>query len=407
MPVDLWHLKERGPNDERLKSKRHGQGKRWRGIAVGPSGETVTRAFERKEDAKDWEAEQRAGVAPAPVVRRADRTTTFRVYGDRWRLAREIGWVVETRRRTESNLRNHLYPAFGDLPIDSITTTTVLEWLTRRLGAETPQSSLRLYFELFDAVMAAAVADKVISENPCDNIRLSQILRGLSRAPKWVPDEKQVVRLFDVVPERYHALLLLGAAQGCRISEALGLEDSLRCIEPERGELHVVQQLRYSPQHYGGFYMAPPKSGSSGTVDLDQVVADAIARHIKDWPPVEIELPDITTGREIARTARLIFTTVHGNPFTDRTWSAEWIKWRRKAGWPEDPNHSGFHALRHYFATTLIAHHADPKDVQRALRHKGLQITLETYVHWWPRAERVKGLIGAHLQRALGARAGG
>jgi hypothetical protein len=38
--------------------------------------------------------------------------------------------------------------------------------------------------------------------------------------------------------------------------------------------------------------------------------------------------------------------------------------------------------LRYYSATTLIAHYADPNDVQQALRHKGLQITitLETYV---------------------------
>ncbi|WNM41935.1 hypothetical protein RMN56_11610 [Micromonospora halotolerans] len=90
---------------------------------------------------------------------------------DRWRLARNIGWALETRRRIESNVRRHLIP-----------------------------------------------------DNPCDGIKLSQVFRGLSRAPKWVPDESDVLRLFDAVPDRYHGLLWLGAGAGLRISEALGFE---------------------------------------------------------------------------------------------------------------------------------------------------------------------------------------
>ncbi|MEV4821631.1 tyrosine-type recombinase/integrase [Micromonospora sp. NPDC049274] len=81
-----------------------------------------------------------------------------------------------------------------------------------------------------------------------------------------------------------------------------------------------------------------------------------------------------------------------------RTWSNEWVKWRDKAGWPK--KHGGFHALRHFFATTLITNHAEPQDVQRLLRHRTLRITLETYVHWWPRRERRRGFIGDVLRAA-------
>jgi len=34
----------------------------------------------------------------------------------------------------------------------------------------------------------------------------AQVFRGLCRAPKWVPDESDVLRLFDAVPDRYHGL---------------------------------------------------------------------------------------------------------------------------------------------------------------------------------------------------------
>lgn len=42
----------------------------------------------------------------------------------------------------------------------------------------------------------------------------------------------------------------------------------------------------------------------------------------------------------------------------------------------------------------------DPIDVQKALRHASLRITLETYVHWWPKSERRRSIIGAVLAEA-------
>ena len=111
-----------------------------------------------------------------------------------------------------------------------------------------------------------------------------------------------------------------------------------------------------------------------------------------------MELIDITPGEPVRRVVPLLFTTTHGNPFTDRTWSREWAGWRDAAGWPKE--HGTFHALRHFFATTLITNHTEPQEVQRLLRHKTLRITLETYVHWWPKRDRRRGVVGALLKAA-------
>jgi hypothetical protein len=226
------------------------------------------------------------------------------------------------------------------------------------------------------------------------------------RIPQTTPGIGYVALEGDLTPMRvrfsylsYHGLLWLGAGAGLRISEGLGFEDGPRCLDAVNEEIHVVQQLRYAPREYeGGFYLSLPKGGSSGTVDLDPMVAAALRRHVQEYPPVEVEMIDVTSGSPACRRVPLLFTTTHGNPFTDRTWSAEWIKWREKAGWPKE--HGGFHALRHFFATTLITNHADPKEVQRALRHSTLQITLETYVHFWPRRERRRGVVGDVLRAA-------
>jgi integrase len=408
---DLWYLTKdkKGSDGERLKSASYGRGKRWRVRYTDATGEEHNRLFSRKADAEAFDAACRTGAAPETKLDQGERNVTFPAYADRWRTARNITWGLETRRRIEGNVPLHLNPAFPGT-FRAVTQTDVLLWLTGKLADGVEQSSVRLYFELFDTICAAAVLDGVLELNPCAGIKISQVFRGLSRAPKWVPNEDQVLKLFDVVPDRYQALLWLGAGEGVRISEALGMEDGPRCVDPEHEELHVVQQLGYAPSEYdGGFHLRLPKGvkvfdPAGGPVDLDPVVAKAVDWHRREYPAVEVEMLDLTPGRPIRRRVPLLFTTVHGNPFTDRTWSAEWVKWRRLAGWPEDPNNSGFRALRHFFATTLIRNHVDPKDVQRALRHSTLQITLETYVHWWPRAERRKSILGEVLKTAVGDR---
>src|SRR5207248_2612729 len=111
MPIDdLWYLKTRNPNNPRkfLPSKRYERGKRWRVRYTDAAGEPRERLFEQKAAAEDFDARCRAGVADEVRVDQSERRLTFAEYAERWRLSRESGWAVETRRRVPSNLRNHL-----------------------------------------------------------------------------------------------------------------------------------------------------------------------------------------------------------------------------------------------------------------------------------------------------------
>lgn len=53
-----------------------------------------------------------------------------------------------------------------------------------------------------------------------------------------------------------------------------------------------------------------------------------------------------------------------------------------------------------FFAAVLITNGAGPQEVQRALRHKSLSLTLETYVGWWPKRIKTRGIIGGALTAA-------
>ncbi|WP_243707590.1 hypothetical protein [Micromonospora sp. KC606] len=44
--------------------------------------------------------------------------------------------------------------------------------------------------------------------------------------------------------------------------------------------------------------------------------------------------------------------------------------------------------------------------MQNALRHPSLRITLETYVHWWPKKNRRRKFVSTALREAAGNRSG-
>jgi integrase len=408
MPIDdLWYLKVRGPDKKRLPSKRHGRGKRWRVRYADAAGEGRERLFERKTDAEAFDLAARTGTAPETKLAQAERHITFGEYAERWRRSRKVSQTLDYQRHLDKWLRHHIYPYFGETAIRAITVTSVLEWLGAEMDSGSAQSSIRTYFAAFNAAMNAGVVDKVVPDNPCKAIRLSNVLRGFSYAPKWVPTTEETLALLDVVPQRFKAAIWLGAGAGMRLGEVLGIENGPRCVDYLRREIHVVQQLRFHRQEYDGFYLAPPKAGSSGDVDLDDDVAVALAEHVRRFPPVDVELPDITRGTPdpgkpaTRRAAALLMTDERGKPLHDQVWSLLWARWRTAAGWPKEGT---FHSLRHYFATALITAGADPTDVQKALRHSSPRITLETYVHWWPKKDRPRNVIGSALRDAGAAR---
>ncbi|WP_201752955.1 phage integrase central domain-containing protein [Micromonospora rubida] len=130
------------------------------------------------------------------TVRRELDRLTFADYAQSWQGSRQAGWTVETRRRVPQNLRKCLLPTFGERAIRSINLTDVLAWLGRLLDEGSANSSIGLYFGFLNTIMNAAVTDKVLTDNPCDGVNLKQfLLRGMSRAPKWVPKEGQVLKL--------------------------------------------------------------------------------------------------------------------------------------------------------------------------------------------------------------------
>lgn len=242
------------------------------------------------------------------------------------------------------------------------------------------------------AMFGVAVRDRAIALSPCVHITLPEVTKG----DHVIPTREQVHTLAATLAARYRALVYVGAGCGLRHGEALGLE--LEHVDFLRREVDVVQQLTVTSGRSP--FLAPVKTKTlRRVVELPKVAADALARHIELFPPVGVEVEDETDRRATTtRSARLLFTNAKGRQIHRASWSHEWTPAARAAGLPL---HTGYHSLRHYFATVLIAGGASVKTVQLGLGHSTPMIMLNTYVGYWPDVvDRTRTL----LDDALGAR---
>jgi len=87
-----------------------------------------------------------------------------------------------------------------------------------------------------------------------------------------------------------------------------------------------------------------------------------------------------------------LFFTAAGDPLPPSTVHSWWKRTTAAAG----VSGLHLHALRHFYASGLIAAGCDVVTVQRALGHSKPSTTLDTYSHLWPDSEdRTRSAAGA------------
>ncbi len=340
---------------------------RWRARYRDETGREYAGHFARKVDAQRWLDRETAKIVTGTWVNPRAGRVTFAEYAEGWRAVQVHR--PTTQAHVETMLRRHAYPVFGPRPLSSIRPSEVQAWTS---GLALTPSSAEVCFRYFSAVFKAAVSDRVIASSPCAGIRLPR------RLPRQVVPltTDQVQALTAAMPARFRALVVMAAGTGLRQGEAFGLE--VRHVDFLRRTLRVEQQLVTLPG--APPQVSPPKTDSSyRTIPLPQVVVDALAAHLRDYP-----------------SAGLIFTAETGEPIRRSSFSGK--AWRRAVQSAGLPTGVGFHALRHYYASLLIRHGESVKVVQLRLGHATAAETLDTYAHLWPDSEdRTRAAIDSVL----------
>jgi integrase len=311
-------------------------------------------------DGNRWPRGWTPGVGfDAPDVSTAP---TFREWAERAIASRS-----KANRRTRADYRrdltNHVYPAFGDMPLDRITSEQVGGWLIR-LGEKAAPKTIKNVHALASSVFADAVqGGHVTGPNP---------FRGAMRSLPTVRTEEMVFlssqevdTIAAEIGELYRPLVILLARTGLRWSEATALKVSDVELFGPRKTVTVVRAWKRDDD--GTMYIGEPKSRRSRrTLPLDAATVDALiplvaSRNPGDW------LFTSKTGRVVAHST---FRKDHWVPTLDRLNATGMLGKRPR-----------IHDMRHTHASWLIAAGLPLTAVQRRLGHESIQTTSDRYGH--------------------------
>jgi integrase len=320
------------------------------------------RHSDRKVDAQKWLDDVTASIVRGDYVDPKAGQETFHQHADSWLLVQPIR--SSTRYAYESHLRRHVYPTFGERKLATIMPSEVWAWVSRLpLAASTAGVVHAITF----SILAAAVIDRKIKANPCETTKLpkdEQVRRVIPMTTE------QMLTMREEMPDRLAAMVTLAAGTGVRQSEAFGI--TVDRIDFLRRFVTIDRQLLTVPGNRPAF--GPPKTKASvRVIPLPQVVVEALAEHLATFPVAEDgDFP------------QLAFTRDDGSPWTRQSFGHIWRPAARRIGLPP---RTGFHALRHYYASLLIRHGESIKTVQARLGHASASETLDTYSHLWPDSE--------------------
>jgi integrase len=339
----------------------------------GPDGKAISKTFPRRDAAARWEREKLRERDRGEWVEPSAGRLTLSEYAEQWE--RQVVHLEQSTRRIYSdNLRLHIVPDLGDVPLGRLTTELLREWLsalmakpnTRRKMAddEAPRpalspASVHQAYRTLHRVLETAVDDDRIGRNPLAGVKPPKVAKHEMR----FLTHDEVRSIIEVIDERYRALVLVASYCGLRAGELRGLRR--RNVDLLTRSMTVSQQLIDGPT--GPTFGDLKTAASRRSVPIPLTVATALQHHLDNFSQPG---PD-----------GLVFPGPAGGPLRlEHFRRRQWAPACTKAG----VGHLRIHDMRHTCASLAIAAGADLKVLQRMLGHASAAMTLDRYGHLMP-----------------------
>jgi len=387
---DRWFRKEVDPTTgkvRRVKTSIHGVGQRYKVRYIDPDGVERSRAFPDrcKAEAESFLVEVESSKREGKYVDVNAGKITFKAHAENWLKGQSPDRA--TREALRSRLDSRIYPFFEKRAVNSITATTVREWLGGLDDAHLSQNYRTVLFTIVSSVLDAAVEERMIHRNPCKSQTIKRPSSPASNVVVW--SRKRVDAIEQSIEKRFQLAVVVGAGCGLRQGEILGLSPD--DIDREQRVVHVRRQLRTVDRT---LVLALPKGGKTRVVPLSSGVLERITSHTEEHPPATLTLPwQDPAGDPL--TIPLLMTgekgrLYSGDLFTKVIWQGAFraaeLDYRKRA--------DGMHALRHFYASVLLAQGVSVKELAAYLGHNDPGFTLRTYTHLVPSSfERARAAV--------------
>jgi len=317
----------------------------------------------------------RTGFSPhTNAIRKAGTTTlwpalTLAIWEGFNLLIRLKAIKYSTQKHYEYIVNVHLIPTLGDMQLRLITRESVQSLLTSKRRSGLSWRTVKHIHTTFGTILAAAVMEDLIPDNP---VRKTKLPRRGPIAEKAPIDPQKVRALLKALPEPSRSLAWLLSFTGLRIGELLALRWCDVDLDP--GFIRVRQAV------YERHFDDPKSNRSRRTVPLGTQGAHILAAH----------------KPEACDPEGLVFAARNGPPLDRRNLLNRQLKPTCKKLKLEGVT---WYWLRHATATLLNSAGASLGTIQALLGHSSPEITRDVYLHSVPAdarraVQRLEELIG-------------
>jgi integrase len=300
---------------------------------------------------------------------------TFEVYADRCLTDAEATLKPATLRFYKMNLRLHINPVLGPLPIGSLRRSHCREVIRAAREKGLKPKSLEGVARTMSTVLSHAVEDELLPANPAFRLGRHIGRKGKSRASEIEPFTREEASTFLLavkghMPD-YYALFLCALRTGLRLGELIALEwDD---VDFHGGFLNVRRSRSAGVE-------GTPKNGKARRVDLSTQLAEELQRLL-----VTRKAQKLANGWK-ALPAK-VFCAAEGGPLDgDNVRTRVFYEVLKKT--KGTVRRVRFHDLRHTFASLLIQNGESLVYVKEQLGHSSIQVTVDIYGHLIPGANR-------------------
>lgn len=261
----------------------------------------------------------------------------------------------------------------GGLPLEQITHADIAMALNKlataggRHGTGYSDKSIKNAHGLLASMFKEALAEGIISSNPCARIKLPRATSH-TRAQMVLLSRTDFEQLVEKIPEHYRPLVITLGGTGIRWGEAEAVE--VRDVNLEAKTIRINKAAKWDTRK------SRREVGPTKTTNSDRTV-------VLPARVVEVLQP-LVEGRP--RNARL-FVAPRGGSLVHKTfWDNAWVP-ACEAAKLVDPR-PRIHDLRHAHAAWLIEAGVPMPIISRRLGHHSISVTVDTYGHLLPDVQR-------------------
>lgn len=278
---------------------------------------------------------------------------------------------AQTYKGYEVNVRVHLKPALGHVPIERLQPIHVQELIDNKRKDGLAPKSIRYMHGILRNALNQAVRWNYIQRNPAalvDGPRVEQ-----QEIQPFTREEAQ--RFLETIKgDRLEALYAVALTMGLRQGEALGLR--WQDVDLDMGYVRLSRQLQRINHKYELVELKTARSRRALAVPA------AIVNRLREHKIRQDKEKERSALRW--RETDLVFCRPNGYPLSGSVITHRFQDLLAQAGIPR----RRFHDLRHSCATLLLAQGVPARVVMDVLGHSQISLTLNTYTHVLPELKR-------------------